>query len=236
MTTSNSENTVLPVRVLVVDDDTRLLVSLRRGLTLRGFRPECSETLPQALTHLETGWPQVVILDVGMPGMDGVTFCRLVRDRFSVPILMLTARDAVEDRVAGLEAGADDYLVKPFALDELVARLRALLRRGGAPAVPRLLTYADLSLDKASWTATRRGNDLDLTATEFQILEALLDQPGTVSSREDLLTKVWGDPGAASSNVVDAHVANLRRKLEAGGRSRLVQTVRRAGYKLQAET
>jgi len=236
MTTSISEQASKAVRVLIVDDDTRLLVSLRRGLALRGFRPECSETLPQALTHLEAGWPQVVILDVGMPGMDGVTFCRLVRDRFSVPILMLTARDAVEDRVAGLEAGADDYLVKPFALDELVARLGALLRRAGPLVPPSLLTYSDLALDKASWTATRCGNDLDLTATEFQILEALLDQPGTVSSREALLARVWGDPGAASSNVVDAHVANLRRKLEANGRPRVIQTVRGAGYKLQADS
>jgi DNA-binding response OmpR family regulator len=234
MTATNPQPADQSGRVLVVDDDTRLLVSLNRGLALRGFQPECSETLAEALARLEDGWPQVVVLDVGMPGMDGMTFCRLIRDRFSVPILMLTARDAIEDRVAGLESGADDYLVKPFALDELVARLRVLLRRFRPQEPARLLAYADLSLDRASWQASRSGQGLDLTATEFRLLEALLSPPETVYTREELLGKIWGDPGAASSNVVDAHVANLRRKLEAGDRSRLIQTVRQAGYKLQA--
>jgi two-component system response regulator MprA len=221
--------------VLVVDDDMRLLVSLSRGLALRGFEPQTCETLTDALSQIEAGWPQLVVLDVGMPGMDGITFCRLIRARFNLPILMLTARDEVASRVAGLEAGADDYLVKPFALDELVARLQALLRRPRSWEPPRLLTYADLVLDRSSWQVSHAGEDLELTATEFHLLEALLSPPQTVCSREHLLTKVWGDPGGASSNVVDAHVANLRRKLEAGGRPRLIQTVRQAGYKLQAE-
>jgi two-component system response regulator MprA len=219
-------------RILVVDDDTRLLVSLRRGLALRGFEPECSETFVEAMKHLESGWPHVVVLDVGMPGMDGVTFCRLIRSRFSVPILMLTAKDAIEDRVAGLEAGADDYLVKPFNLDELVARLRALIRRS-QPAPVRLLSYADIEIDVASWEAARNGTALDLTSMEFRLLEALMSPPETVCTREELLTRVWGDPSMGSSNVVDVHVTNLRRKLEARGHPRLIQTVRGAGYKLQ---
>lgn len=222
-------------RVLVIDDDARLLVSLRRGLALRGFQPETVETLPEALNQLDAGWPEIVILDVAMPGMDGISFCRLVRNRFSIPILMLTARDAVEDRVSGLEAGADDYLVKPFALEELVARLHALLRRGPLDTENLVLSYDDVTLDKASWTATRSGDPLSLTEIEFLLLQALLSRPGEVRTREDLLAAVWGDEGAASSNVVDVHIANLRGKLEVGSRSRIIQTVRGVGYKLLAE-
>jgi two-component system response regulator MprA len=234
MTTLTPDQGQPPSRVLVVDDDTRLLVSLSRGLSLRGFEAASSETFVEALSRLEAGWPHVVVLDVGMPGIDGITFCKLIRNRFSVPILMLTARDAVEDRVAGLEAGADDYLVKPFNLDELVARLRALVRRS-KPLAARVLAYADITVDTASWQAARSGEALDLTAMEFKLLEAMMSPPETVCTREDLLTRVWGDPSMASSNVVDVHVTNLRRKLEAGGRPRVIQTVRRAGYKLQAD-
>lgn len=228
-----AEHPHLP-KVLVVDDDFRLLVSLHRGLRLRGFEVETSETLTEALRRLDEDWPDVVVLDVGMPGMDGVTFCRLIRDRFSQPILMLTARDAIEDRVAGLDAGADDYLTKPFALDELVARLGALLRRGSANASPGVRRYMDVSLDSNTWTAHRGGDELNLTSTEFRVLDALLTAPGAVVTREQLLSAVWNGPEAASSNVVDVHVTNLRRKLEQGGRSRLIQTVRGVGYKLQA--
>jgi len=233
--TTEPRSRALP-RVLVVDDDFRLLVSLRRGLTLRGFEVECSETLAEALSWLEQDWPQAVVLDVGMPGMDGVTFCRLIRERFTLPILMLTARDAVEDRVSGLDAGADDYLTKPFALDELVARISALLRRGRGPLEPRVRTYLDVDLDASTWTARRGGENLDLTSTEFRILQVLLDPPGAVCTRERLLTEVWGGPYAASSNVVDVHVANLRRKLEHGGRSRLIHSVRTVGYRLRTAT
>ena len=223
-------------RVLVVDDDFRLLVSLRRGLSLRGFEVECSETLAEALSGLEQSWPEAVVLDVGMPGMDGVTFCRLIRERFTLPILMLTARDAVEDRVAGLDAGADDYLTKPFALDELVARLTALMRRGRSLGEQRLRTFLDVELDPNTWTASRAGEDLGLTSTEFRILQVLLDPAGAVCTRERLLTEVWSGPYAASSNVVDVHVANLRRKLEHGGRSRLIHSVRTVGYRLRTAT
>ena len=218
-------------RVLLIDDDSRLLVSLRRGLTLRGFQVETCDATGSALPHLDAGWPQLVVLDVAMPGMDGITFCRLIRDRYPVPILMLTARDAIEDRVAGLNAGADDYLIKPFALDELVARIQALLRR---PAVlpASVLSFAGVVLDRDTWKAARDGEELSLTSTEFLLLEALLTRPGAVCSREQLLERAWGSVEASTSNVVDTHVANLRRKLEAGGRPRLVHTVRRAGYQI----
>lgn len=224
-----------PVRVLLVDDDRDLLISLSRGLSLRGFEVNASETPGAAMPLLEASWPQIVLLDVAMPGMDGVTFCRVIRTTSSVPILMLTARDAIEDRVRGLESGADDYLVKPFDLAELVARIHALLRRARdeRPELPAL-AFEDIRLDRATWEASRGGQPLELTATEFQILASLMASPGVVLSRETLLHQVWGDTDAASSNVVDAHVANLRRKLEAAG-ARVIQTVRRAGYKLQAE-
>jgi DNA-binding response OmpR family regulator len=187
-----------------------------------------------AYEELETRWPEVMVLDVTMPGMDGVTFCRLVRDKYTTPILMLTAKDAVEDRVTGLEAGADDYLVKPFALDEVVARIHALLRRH-QPAPVVQSAWEGLAIDRETWSATRDGVELDLTATEFKLLEALLERPGRVCTREHLLERAWGTSDAGSSNIVDAHVANLRRKLEAEGRVRLIQTVRRVGYKLALE-
>jgi DNA-binding response OmpR family regulator len=168
--------------------------------------------------------------------MDGITFCRLVRNRSNVPILMLTARDAVEDRVQGLESGADDYLVKPFDLSELVARIHSLLRRAsGEAVVPTVLSYAGLRLNRKAWEAEQDGRPLDLTSMEFLILAALMTTPGVVLSRETILQQVWGAADAASSNVVDVHVANLRRKVEANGRKRMIQTVRGAGYKLQAE-
>jgi two-component system response regulator MprA len=149
---------------------------------------------------------------------------------------MLTARDAIEDRVAGLDAGADDYLTKPFALDELVARLTALMRRGRSPGEPRVRSFLDVELDPTTWTASRAGEDLGLTSTEFRILQVMLDPPGAVCTREQLLTEVWSGPEAASSNVVDVHVANLRRKLERGGRSRLIHSVRTVGYRLREAT
>jgi DNA-binding response OmpR family regulator len=180
-------------RVLLVDDDQALLTSLSRGLLLRGFDVKTADAAGGAFESIAAGWPETVLLDVSMPGMDGVTFCRLIRDRYNVPILMLTARDSIEDRVTGLEAGADDYLVKPFALDEVVARIHALLRRTNGETRPRH------------------------------------------RSREYLLENAWGTADAGTSNVVDAHMANLRRKLEENGRRRIVQTIRRVGYKLAME-
>jgi two-component system response regulator PrrA len=211
-----------------------LLVSLSRGLSLRGFEVRSCDAAGGAYEQLETRWPEVMVLDVAMPGMDGVTFCRLVRDKFTTPILMLTAKDAVEERVTGLEAGADDYLVKPFALDEVVARIHALLRRH-QPAGAVQTAWQGIAIDRETWSATRDGVELELTATEFKLLEALLERPGRVCTREHLLESAWGTSDAGTSNVVDAHVANLRKKLEANGGARLIQTVRRVGYKLALE-
>lgn len=220
-------------RVLLVDDDYRLLTTLSRGLSLRGFEVDTAESAGKALPLLEASVADILILDVAMPGIDGISFCRLIRDRFSLPILMLTARDDIVDRVAGLDAGADDYLVKPFALDELVARIQALIRRSDRPR-RKTLAFQDLVLDCLRWVAFRGGEPLPLTLTEFRLLEQLLNQPGHVVSRETLLDTVWRDEAQPATNAIDVHVKNLRRKLEAGGRPRLVQTVRGIGYKLQA--
>lgn len=221
-------------RILLVDDDARFLVSLRRGLMLRDFEVESVDATGGALPYLESAWPDAVLLDVTMPGMDGISFCNLVRSRYSVPILMLTARDALEDRVSGLEAGADDYVIKPFDLEELVARIHALLRRTGArPPVQRVLRYHDLSVDSVRWVATRAGIPLTLTTTEFKLLACFVQEPERVFSRSELLDAVWGEGGGFESNVIDVHVANLRRKLEEIDPSRIIHTVIRAGYKLQ---
>jgi len=237
MSTPGTRSTATPGphrRVLVVDDDRRLLVVLERGLGLRGFDVEAVATPGEAVPLLERTWPEIAILDVAMPGMDGVTFCRLIRDRFDLPVLMLTARDAVEDRVAGLNAGADDYLAKPFALDELVARLEALLRRATGGVRRRTLSYAGVALDGVKWTASRDNAPLTLTTVEFKLLEALMLKPERVLTRDELLQAVWGDSVGYDSNVVDVHITNLRRKLEATGRPRIIQAVRRVGYKLEA--
>jgi two-component system response regulator MprA len=223
-------------RVLVVDDDQRLLTALQRGLSLRGFNVGLATDSGEALGYLRGRWPDIIVLDIMMPGMDGLSLCRLVRETENTPILMLTARDSVRDRVAGLEAGADDYLVKPFALDELVARIQALLRRS-RPSVPptERLSYADLVLDPRAWTAVRRGQRLVLTATEFRLLEKFLRSPEQVLTREELLAGLWGEDTPVESNVVDVHVANLRQKLETGGRPRLIRTIRAVGYMLQKD-
>jgi two-component system response regulator MprA len=223
-------------QVLVVDDDRRLLAALRRGLSLRGFNVGLARDAGEALGYLRARWPDIIVLDIMMPGMDGLSLCRLVRETEATPILMLTARDSVVDRVAGLEAGADDYLVKPFAFDELVARIQALLRRTrpSAPAIERL-SYADLMLDRKTWTVTRAGERLVLTATEFRLLEQFMRAAEQVKTREELLVGLWGEDSPVESNVIDVHIANLRQKLETGGQPRLVQTIRGVGYMLKKE-
>ena len=219
--------------VLLVDDDERLLGALRRGLTLRSFQVDAAANADEALSRLQSRRPDVIVLDIVMPGMDGLSLCRLVRDRYTCPILMLTARDAVPDRVAGLEAGADDYLVKPFDLQELVARLRALLRRAIVESEPQEIVFGDLVLEPRRWLAQRAGEPLPLTATEFRLLELFMRSPGHVLTREDILANLRGDEWLGTeSNIVDVHVGNLREKLEAGGRPRIIKTVRGVGYAL----
>jgi two-component system response regulator MprA len=222
--------------VLVVDDDRRLLAALRRGLSLHGFDVDLARDAGEALGYLRSRSPDIIVLDIMMPGMDGLSLCRLVRETEATPILMLTARDSVADRVAGLEAGADDYLVKPFAFNELVARIDALLRRTRpSPPPTERLSYADLTLDRKGWSVIRGGEELTLTATEFRLLEQFMRSPEQVKTREELLAGLWGEDSPVESNVIDVHIANLRQKLEAAGRPRLIQTIRAVGYMLKKE-
>jgi len=215
--------------VLVVDDDAPIRRMLERTLAAEGHEVRLAGDGGAALVAVERAVPDAIVLDVAMPGLDGIAVCRRLRAKgLAVPILLLTARDAVEDRVRGLDAGADDYLVKPFAAEELLARLRALLRRGQAP--PAVLAYADLTLDLERRTARRGERDLALTPREADLLELLLESPRRVVTREAALARVWADGSAVTPNVVDRYVAYLRRKL---GDPPLIVTVRGAGFVLE---
>jgi two-component system response regulator MprA len=216
--------------VLVVDDDPSLRRALSRALELQGYGVELAEDGLQAVEFFdeESAAPDVVLLDVLMPNLDGLAACRLIRAKSRVPILMLTARSAVDDRVEGLEAGADDYLAKPFAVVELVARVRALLRRTSAEE--DVLRLGDLELDRHARHATRAGRQLDLTKIEFSLLELLMSHPRKVLTRKAIFTHVWGYDLAYASNSLEVYVGYLRRKTEADGGKRLIHTVRGVGY------
>jgi two-component system response regulator MprA len=217
-------------RVLVVDDDPPLRRMLQRTLLAEGFQVTLAADGGAALSAAEQVAPDVIVLDVAMPGLDGLAVCRRLRARgLPTPILMLTARDAVPDRVAGLEAGADDYLVKPFAVRELVARVRALTRRHVDVQGQRMLSYANLSLDLTARRATRAGRANELTGREADLLELLLREAGRIVTRERALVEIWDD--AAEPNVVDRYVTRLRRKL---GPPPLIQTLRGTGFALRA--
>ena len=214
--------------MLVVDDDPPILRMLQRTLAAEGYDVATASAGGQALAQVERSVPDVLVLDVALPGLDGLAVCRRLRAKgLAVPVLMLTARDAVTDRVEGLDAGADDYLVKPFAPEELTARVRALLRRSQEPA--DLLAFGDLVLDVHERSALRGGRDLALTAREADLLELLLRNARRVVTREAALERVWGGPAAARLNVVDRYVAYLRRKL---GEPQLIETVRGVGFVL----
>jgi two-component system response regulator MprA len=231
-------------RILVVDDEPAVREALESSLRYEGYAVSLAPDGLAALEALEReAAPDLVILDVLMPRMDGLTAARRMRARGeTVPILMLTARDAVGDRVTGLDAGADDYLVKPFELDELFARVRALLRRstmlsgtnGDAVEDDGTLEFADLRMDTRSREVTRAGTSIELTRTEYTLLELLLSYPRQVLTREQILHNVWGFDFEPSSNSLDVYVMYLRRKTEAGGMPRLVHTVRGVGYVLRA--
>ncbi len=222
-------------RVLVVDDDRAVRDSLQRALRVRGYDVELATDGVDAIARIGAVTPDVVVLDVMMPGVDGFGVVRRVREDGHVfPILLLTARDAVPDRVTGLETGADDYLVKPFALDELVARLEALLRRTRPDEPSGVRRFADLELDTDRVTVRRDGEAIELTRTEFDLLLAFVDEPQRVHTRDQLHAKVWGIDSDVSPNNVEVYIGYLRRKLEAGGRPRLIQTVRGFGYALRA--
>jgi two-component system response regulator MprA len=214
--------------VLLVDDDAPILRMLERTLLAEGYTVVAVADGGAALAQVERSLPDLIVLDVGMPGMDGLAVTRRLRAKgLSLPILLLTARDALAERVAGLDAGADDYLVKPFEVEELTARVRALLRRNQAQGDQ--LAFADLTLDIGSAIARRGGRDLELTRREAQLLELLLRNARTVVTRELALDEVWGGDGEAAANVVDRYVAYLRRKL---GAPALIHTVRGVGFRL----
>jgi two-component system response regulator MprA len=220
------------VAILVVDDDAGLRRALRRVLVAHGFEVEVAAGGGEAIDRLRTGGVDLVVLDVMMPGSDGIEVCeRLRASGDSLPVLMLTARDAVRDRVAGLEAGADDYLVKPFANEELVARVRALLRRAGT-ANDRI-AFADLELDLQTRDAYRGSRPIVLSPIEFELLELLLRHPRQVLARRVIYERVWGYDASLSSNSLDVFVGHLRRKLEAAGEPRLIHTVRGVGFTLR---
>jgi two-component system response regulator MprA len=220
---------VASAAILVVDDDGPIRRMLSRTLTAEGYAVEASPDGGAALAAVERSAPDLVVLDVAMPGVDGLAVARRLRDKgLGVPILFLTARDAVPDRVAGLDAGGDDYLVKPFAAEELLARIRALLRRGSEPE--DVLAYGDLVFDVRERTATRAGHELGLSSREGDLLELLLLNRRRVVPRELALERVWGGPAAASLNVVDQYVSYLRAKL---GEPPLIETVRGTGFVLR---
>ena len=223
------------MRILVVDDDRAVRESLRRSLAFNGYEVDLAADGADALTQVAAVHPDAVVLDVMMPRVGGLEACRRLRaDGDDVPILVLTARDSVADRVAGLDAGADDYLVKPFALEELLARLRALLRRSAAGATePEVLTFADLTLDPTTREVTRGGREIRLTRTEHSLLELFLRHPRQVLTRDRILEEVWGYDFPTTANSLEVYVGYLRRKTEAEGEPRLLHTVRGVGYVLR---
>jgi len=216
--------------VLLVDDDAPIRRMLQRTLAAEGYDVAAVADGGSALAHVERTMPDVIVLDVAMPGIDGLSVTRRLRAKgLAVPILLLTARDALTERVQGLDAGADDYLVKPFEVEELTARVRALLRRNAPPG--EQLAFADLTLERDSLAARRSGRDIELTRREAELLELLLINARGVVTREVALERVWGGEGEASLNVVDRYVAYLRRKL---GDPPLIHTVRGVGFRLDA--
>jgi two-component system, OmpR family, response regulator MprA len=222
------------MKILVVDDEPAVRESLRRALELEGYSVDLAADGVEALERLgANGEPDALILDILMPRMDGLEACRrLRREGYRLPVLMLTAREEVENRVAGLDAGADDYVTKPFALEELLARIRALLRRTSAGS-GEILRFADLELDPKTRDVRRGGEPIELTRTEFSLLELFLLNPRQVLTRSLIFERVWGYDFGLSSNSLDVYIGYLRRKTEAGGAPRLIQTVRGVGYALR---
>jgi len=233
---SPSDGSGLPAsaRILVVDDDRSLRRAVSRALELEGYEVEPVADGVEAVAFFEADGrqePALVVLDVLMPNLDGLAACRVIRAKSRVPILMLTARGAVDERVEGLEAGADDYLAKPFAVVELIARVRALLRRSGSGE--EVVRYADLELDRAERRAYRAGRQLELTRIEFALLELLMSHPRKVLARDRIFRTVWGYDMNYASNSLEVYIGYLRRKTEAAGEPRLIQTMRGVGYVLR---
>jgi two-component system response regulator MprA len=224
----------MATRILIIEDDDAILNVLRRGLGSDGYEVETAETGQKGLALAAGNRPDLVILDWMLPGMDGLEVCRRLRSTGKVPILMLTAKDSVSDRVLGLDAGADDYMVKPFMLDELLARMRALLRRTQTPT-QKSYTFDDLTLDTGTRRAQRGERVIDLTAKEYELLELFLRNPRQVLTREMIYDEVWGYDFGGESNIIEVYIRYLRQKLEEGKESRLLHTVRGMGYVLRED-
>ncbi|MCL4862745.1 MAG: response regulator transcription factor [Caldilineaceae bacterium] len=219
--------------ILVVEDDRRIRDMVRRGLIFEGYEVTVAEDGETALQLARNAMPDAVILDIMLPGMSGLEVCNRLRNASTVPILMLTARDTVQDRVTGLDAGADDYLVKPFSFEELLARLRALFRRHRMEAAPEIYQFADLTLNPRTHQVFRGDEEISLTAKEFDLLELFMRHPNQVLTREQIYDHVWEYDFGGESNIIEVYIRYLRAKLEAGGKSRLIQTVRGVGYTLR---
>jgi two-component system response regulator MprA len=219
--------------ILVVEDDRRIREMVRRGLIFEGYQVEVAEDGETALRYARDKMPDAVILDLMLPGLSGLEVCKRLRNASTVPILILTARDAVQDRVTGLDAGADDYMVKPFSFEELLARLRALFRRHRMEAAPEIYQFVDLTLNPRTHQVFRGKEEISLTAKEFDLLELFLRHPNQVLTREQIYDHVWEYDFGGESNIIEVYIRYLRAKLEAGGKSRLIQTVRGVGYALR---
>ncbi len=221
--------------ILVIEDETNIAQFLERGLIYEGFRVDVAYDGQSGLSIARDNPPDLVILDWMLPGLDGLEVCRRLRTASTVPILMLTAKDTVPDRVTGLDAGADDYLVKPFAFDELMARVRALLRRSVTVSGPEVLRFADLTLDTGTHRATRGNRPIDLTAKEYELLELFMRNPRQVLTRDVIFDRVWGYDFGGESNIIEVYVRYLRQKTEDEKESRLIHTVRGVGYVLRED-
>lgn len=222
-------------RILVIEDDLQIADLLRRGLIYEGYGVEVAADGEAGLAGARDRPPDLVLLDLMLPGVDGLTVCRRLRAASDVPILILTAKEAVPDRVAGLDAGADDYLVKPFNFDELVARVRALLRRRQRTNSSEELRFADLTVNLGRREVTRGNRRIDLTAREFEMLTLFMQNPRQVLTRDVLYDRIWGYDFGGESNIIEVYIRYLRSKLEEGGQPRLIQTVRGVGYALREE-
>lgn len=221
-------------RILVIEDEERITDFLKRGLAYEGYLVDVAHNGPAGLNIARDHPPDLVVLDWMLPGMDGLEVCRRLRAGGGVPILILTARGSVQDRVQGLDAGADDYLVKPFAFEELMARIRALLRRA-LPAAPEVLRFTNLSLDTGTHQAFRGNRPIELTAKEYELLELFLRNPRQVLTRDVIFDRVWGYDFGGGSNIIEVYIRYLRQKTEAGDAPRLIHTVRGVGYVLRED-
>jgi len=222
-------------RILIIEDEAEIAGYLRRGLTFEGFTVEIAADGPAGLAAARENPPDLVVLDLMLPGLDGLEVARRIRAVSEVPIIILTARDAIPDRVAGLESGADDYLVKPFAFEELLARIRVRLRRSQSAQQTDVLRYANLTMDTAARDVRIGERRVDLTAKEYELLELFMRHPQQVMTREVIYDRVWGYDFGGESNIIEVYVRYLRQKLEAAGEPRLIQTVRGVGYILREE-